>query len=188
MKQNQYEKALEMIRASNFSVKKLKYARGHDGDAMQADVYANGTKIAEIWDDSYGAALSVHYMKTDKVALLTEFLDSLPSFRNADRGWDFALEDEKRIDAEEFFWQLVTNAGVMKQFRAGMRKTMAILDGEVITWKWKAKDIDLPMRFRDGSTRTPRQVVEAAGARLLTGMPEEEAFKLWEANISEEVQ
>ena len=48
------QQAKKEILASDWSVKGVKFMKGHDADSMECSLYYKGKRVATVWDDSWG--------------------------------------------------------------------------------------------------------------------------------------
>lgn len=48
------EQAKKEILASGWTVKNVKYMKGHDADSMECSLYFRNKRVATVWDDSWG--------------------------------------------------------------------------------------------------------------------------------------
>ena len=147
---NNYQKGKQLIANSDFSLKKVKTFRGHDGDGVNADVYHNKKKIAEVDDDGWGGGLSIHYFDNGELTkagglkvpqIITDFLKTLPSFTRGE--WYAAnnftgLDEDKKGEfdewnIEDFFNELIESVLERREFKKLLRKVcgLKVLSGSV---------------------------------------------------------
>ena len=90
MKKNNHEIAVKMIHESGYSIKGLKTFMGMEGYGVNASLYYKGKKCAFIIDGGNGGCLDIDYVDAKKHSYvpshITEFLKTLPSFTNKERG------------------------------------------------------------------------------------------------------
>ena len=203
---NQYDIGKEIIDNSDWSTKKVKTFRGHDGHGVNADIYCNGKKIAEVNDDGWGGGLFINYMvehegKQRPVGRkepeeVTNFLATLPTYTNKEWYESISLKPSGRCleklgevqtwGSEDLFNQLIERALEWQDFKKVMRKVCGISDGDVVTWKHKTADLDKEFRYRRG-LMTLRNMLKTSpnwkDITILNFLPEEEAFKLYRKHI-----
>lgn len=206
---NQYDIGKEIIENSDWSTKKVKTFRGHDGQGVNADIYCNGKKIAEVNDDGWGGGLAINYMvehegKQRPIGRkepeeVTSFLATLPTYTNKE--WydsdDIPFEPSGRVlekmdeaqtwGHEDLFNQLIDRALNRQEFKKVMRKVAAIQDGGVITLAYKSAELDKEFKWKALGIMTLRNMLKTSpnwkDVTILNFLPEGEAFELYLKHI-----
>jgi len=57
------EQVKNEIVASKWSVKTVKFMKGHDAQSMECALYCDGKKVATVWDDSWGGGFQYTWVK-----------------------------------------------------------------------------------------------------------------------------
>ena len=189
---NNYEKGKRLIADSNFSVKKVKTFRGHDGQGVNADVYHGRKKIAEVDDDGWGGGLSIHYFENGEWTkagglqipqIITDFLKTLPTHTYEEHFSMFHSIDEDKKDEvmewniEDFFNELIDSVLERREFKKLLRKVCGVKDGSVLVYKYKKSELEKELKY-EGETMSLRDCLEKSGVVCLNSLPEEEAFDL----------
>ena len=194
---NNYEKGKRLIADSNFSLKKVKTFRGHDGDGVNADVYHDKKKIAEVDDDGWGGGLSIHYFENGEWTkagglkipqTITDFLKTLPthSYKEhfADVGFSVDEDDKDEVmewNVEDLFNELIESVLERREFKKLLRKVCALKESEgektIVSWKHKSSDLKKIYRTKNG-VATLSEILSKEGTKILNLLPEEEAFAL----------
>jgi|TARA_R110002153_G_scaffold73041_3_gene190669 hypothetical protein len=73
------------------TAKKIKESRGHDGPSVEWDVYFDGKKICNCWDDSYGGELDVTNYKGKSIEEIYSKIDR-ESLWDSKWDWTTSLE------------------------------------------------------------------------------------------------
>ena len=190
-KTNNHKKSLDLLRNSDFSVKKLVTFNGHEGQGANADIYWKKSKMATFIDEGNGGEPYVYFVfdeiknATDKWKSCKDFIASLPAYSQAeeyedsDFDWD---ETRKPWKASDVVNALVLIAEERREFKKILRKICGIkeLEGKkcLVTWN-RYKKADLSKLFIHESKPTKlRDILKAQGAVVLNVLPENEAFDL----------
>lgn len=83
---------------SNYSVKAIKFSRGHDGDAMQCDLYNGKKKIAEVWDDSWGGEYQYTWVDKNEKEPFLSYVKSLGQVPNHTFSYDADIVVAELVD------------------------------------------------------------------------------------------
>ena len=183
-KKNNHKESLELLRNSDFSVKKLKTFNGHEGMGANADIYWRKYKVADFIDEGNGGEPYV-YWKGGSIPEMDEFISSLPyysqaeEFEDSDYDWD---ETRRAWDKNDVINALVLIAEEEREFKKILRKVCGIkkIDGvkHLVKWnKYKKADLEKPFIYRNKPTKL-RDVLKAEGSVILNVLPQAEAFAL----------
>jgi len=178
-KTNNHKKSLDLLRKSNFSVKKLVTFNGHEGHGANADVYWMKLKVATFIDEGNGGEPYV-YWKGGSIPEMNEFISSLPYYSQAEEyeDSDYDWDDTRREwDKNDVVNALVHIAEERREFKKTLRKVCGLKDGEILTWKQKASDLWKEFVY-NGDLMPMKEILDKQGIKCLNSLPETEAFAL----------
>ena len=193
-KTNNHKESLDLLRNSDFTVKKLVTFNGHEGMGANADIYWKNRKVAAFIDEGNGGEPYVYWMysgndatdATEKVKeTIRDFIASLPHYSQAeeyedsDYDWD---DTRKEWKTDDVINALVLIAEEEREFKKILRKVCGIkkIDGvkHLVKWnKYKKADLEKPFIYRNKPTKL-RDVLKAEGSVILNVLPQAEAFAL----------
>lgn len=185
-KKNNHKESLELLRNSDFSVKKLKTFNGHEGVGANADVYWKNRKIATFIDEGNGGEPYVYFQfdeiknASDEWKETKDFIASLPHYSQAeeyedsDYDWD---DTRKEWKADDVINALVLIAEERREFKKTLRKVCGLKDGKIFTWKYKASDLWKEF-IHKGDLMPLKAIMDKQGVKCLNVLPENEAFDL----------
>jgi hypothetical protein len=186
IKKNNHRKSLDLLRNSDFTVKKLVTFNGHEGMGANADVYWKNRKVATFIDEGNGGEPYV-YWKADwdgdvggDPQEVRDFIASLPHYSQAeeyedsDYDWD---DTRKEWKANDVINALVHIAEERRNFKKILRKVCGLKNGTIRTWKFKASEIDKELRHK-GKLMPLRECLHMTGVKCLNVLPEAEAFDI----------
>ena len=188
-KTNNHKESLDLLRNSDFTVKKLVTFNGHEGMGANADIYWKNRKVAAFIDEGNGGEPYVYWMysgndatdATEKVKeTIRDFIASLPHYSQAeeyedsDYDWD---DTRKEWKTDDVINALVHIAEERRNFKKILRKVCGLKDGSILTWKQKASDLWKEFVYK-GALMPMKQILDKQGVKCLNVLPEEEAFDL----------
>ena len=181
---NQYEIAKETILKSNYEIKGLKTFMGMEGYGVNASLYYKGKKIAFIIDEGNGGCLNIDYLDghhRNTPQHITDFLKTLPSFTNRERGYEFREDEENRLDEEDFCNELIDFALSNREFKKCLNKVSVLTDDNTIaSYKAKASDLDKVFNFKEGKMTFRELISKDKSVKLiLNDMPKDDAYDVY---------
>tara|TARA_R100000808_G_scaffold16675_1_gene37486 strand:+ start:839 stop:1417 length:579 start_codon:yes stop_codon:yes gene_type:complete len=186
---NNYQKSLELLRDSDFTVKKLVTFNGHEGRGANADIYWKKRKVATFLDEGNGGEPYVYWTADWDGDIggdpqeIRDFIASLPHYSLAERyedDSDFAYDWDETPNAwkaKDVIDALVHVAEERREFKKILRKVCGIKDGDVLTWKQKASDLYKEFVYK-GDLMPMCSILRKQGVKCLNSLPETEAFAL----------
>ena len=184
---NQYEIATEMIINSNYEIKGLKTFMGREGYGVNASLYYKGKKIAFIMDSGNGGCLDIDYLDghhRNTPSHITEFLKTLPSFTNKERGFEFREDEESRMNEEDFCNELIDYSLAQKEFKKCLKKVSVLTDDNTIaSYKAKSSELDNTYNFKEGKMTFREYVLKDKSVKtILNDLPLDDAFNVYMEN------
>ena len=185
-KKNNHKKSLELLRNSDFQVKKLKTFNGHEGMGANADIYWKKRKIVTFIDEGNGGEPYVYWTADWDGDIggdpqeIRDFIASLPhysqaeEFGDSDFDWD---RERKPWKADDVINALVLIAEEEREFKKTLRKVCGLKDGKLFTWKYKASDLWKEF-IHKGDLMPLKEIMDKQGVKCLNVLPENEAFDL----------
>lgn len=129
------EKAQEIIKASKWSVKGVKFMKGHDADSMSCSLYHKKKRVVTVWDDSWGGEFMFTWLKNKK-ELEKKFDDFAESLFVKSEHFEKGMTYNADIVVDE----LVNDFELQKQYKNMCRnKTSFQLDGDGKDQFWTMK-------------------------------------------------
>ena len=179
---NNYQKSLELLRDSDFTVKKLVTFNGHEGRGANADIYWRKYKVATFLDEGNGGEPYV-YWEGGSIPEMNEFISSLPHYSLAERyedDSDFAYDWDETPNAwkaKDVIDALVHVAEERREFKKILRKVCGYKDGSIYTYKYKKTELERELKY-EGKRMPLRECLAKSGMVCLNLLPETEAFAL----------
>jgi len=192
---NNYQKSLELLRDSDFTVKKLVTFNGHEGRGANADIYWKKRKVATFIDEGNGGEPYVYWHKAkpqggwgfvDEDGIedsCKEFIASLPHYSLAERyedDSDFAYDWDETPNAwkaKDVIDALVHVAEERREFKKTLRKVCGYKDGSIYSYKYKKTELEKELKY-EGKRMSLRDCLAKSGMVCLNLLPETEAFAL----------
>lgn len=126
---NKMKKAEFLSRAI---AKNIKKSRGHDGPSFEWDIYFDGKKICNCWDDSYGGELKVTDYPNQSIESIYDSIDK-------DSLWD---KEYEWTTSQEILLHTLLNIGLMKK-----DEKKGVLIGSVDRYRIEGYKTSIPKTF-----------------------------------------
>ena len=186
---NNYQKSLELLRDSDFTVKKLVTFNGHEGRGANADIYWKKRKVATFLDEGNGGEPYVYWTADWDGDIggdpqeIKDFIASLPHYSLAERyedDSDFAYDWDETPNAwkaKDVIDALVHVAEERREFKKTLRKVCGYKDGSIYSYKYKKTELEKELKY-EGKRMSLRDCLAKSGMVCLNLLPETEAFAL----------
>ena len=186
---NNYQKPLELLRDSDFTVKKLVTFNGHEGRGANADIYWKKRRVAAFSDEGNGGEPYVYWTAAWDGDIggdpqeIRDFIASLPHYSLAERyedDSDFAYDWDETPNAwkaKDVIDALVHVAEERREFKKILRKVCGYKDGSIYTYKYKKTELERELKY-EGKRMPLRECLAKSGMVCLNLLPETEAFAL----------
>ena len=163
-----------MSKATDYSVVKVKFFRGHDGDGFNATLLCNGKAVATVDDDGWGGGLSFNWIGVrpnevgDDQKAFDAMIDALPLDMTSD-----LFPDGFKLDGDCFVEPLVTRFDNVRRMKRKLKSTVMFAKPEGGVYNYS-------------KCKPTYENIKWVGKKhpnctILNELPEEEAYKLFYA-------
>ena len=199
MSNNNYVNAQALINGAEFTLKGLKTFMGMDCPGINANLYYNNKKVAQLIDDGNGGCLNINWVYKENgegeynrpkyvdnaIIALKHLEESLPTvtWKEVEEvsGNDYGSDGKYTINDETICNELIDNALKLREFNKLMKKISVLtVNNEIANYKAKSDQLSSMITVK-GVKKSFRDFVnsEKDVKVLLNDLPTDEAFALY---------